>query len=209
MAESVEGTARDLTRIRYVTENYHALQGLTYLPTDGVLLLIGILGTLGVKTDSVVYYLALIPAAVASVVFSYRSVGYYERRFGRFTQRRRRMSLQEKLFLSGTLFLVAVFWGIRDRLDEPVLGASIGLFTGAGMLFFWWLRRHGLAIHWPVLGALVTGAGLLSLSGALFEEPSLMLAVSSFAFAAGHLLDHLLLVRTFRSVPGGAYDASH
>lgn len=201
MAESAEGTTRDLTRIRYVTENYHALQGLTYLPTDGVLVLVGVLGTLGVRTDSLVYYLVLIPAAVASVVFSYRSVGYYERRFGRFTRRRRRMPLQEKVFLSGVLFLIAVFWGIRDRLDDPVLGASIGLFSGTGMLFFWWLRRYGFAIHWPVLGALVTGAGLLSLSGVLFEEPSLMLAVSSFAFAAGHLLDHLLLVRTMKRLP--------
>ena len=191
----------DLGRVKYVTENYVALQGLTYIPTDLVVVGVAFLGVLDVPSKSFVYLAAALLLGVASAVFTYRSAGYYEREFGRFRPRQRPWTRQQKVFLCAGLLLGAVFLGLRNRLDEPVIGTIIGVSCGILMLSVWCTRRHRLTAYWPVLAAFVFGVGVTVYLYAPSEAWSLTVVICGLVWATAHLLDHLLLARTMKALP--------
>lgn len=212
----------ELERIRFVTANYGRLQGLRKLPLRlFILLLVAALvvalywpvdeGAI-VSTLYVELVLTFITMVFGSIIFLYFHIrAYYERRYGSveplFHITMRRKVLYAAIIvtaLNSTSFFI--------------------LLMGLAMLFVYW-RERSFQMHYVVMAALAIsygflhGVGLplsLTIFPSLFDtiwwlyEKGRLIALTFIGlyFVVGGVLDHLLLVRTMKSVPeeadGGA-----
>ena len=203
---------RDLERIRYVTENYERLQGLRAVTTGVVLVLFGIVLSAGLPMrftgfwtlqallwGAVVLAMLLLPVWVRS---------YYERRFGQARSRWRGLSRYEVM---GMLLVLAFVYGLLaanqfygEGAEQFLSSVAPGVYFGGLLVYEWWPKRSWLTAYWPVLAAVVAGSSpLLSLAAQISGWQLLlpMIAILGIASIIGGLLDHLLLVRTMKSLP--------
>lgn len=202
-----------LKRIRYVAANYEHLQGLRKLPFGIFLLvLVSTIVLLSVWTTAdgdavsapvMLGILALIFLLfVAGIALPHFISAYYERRYGTVQRYRAAPTKRRVMYLVMILALV-----LSSSLSLLVLGVAM-------MVAYWADRRFQR--HYVVIGALATGAALAHLAYAtvrLVTEgwisienvsylPQIFIVVTIASYLlAGGVLDHLLLIRTMKTVP--------
>lgn len=186
---------RDPGRIKFVTENYERLQGLRRLPLALCVTALGVL----VLLDNASLGLAIAVVAIYPAFFAEGIVGrFYERRFGRV---RSRVRPTDYVFWAVLIALVFSMDSIGNWSERSFVLALGGVVAGAYVLGAFWPRekRHRITAYWPVIAALAVATGLLSAFG--FVVPGTFIAVLGLYACVGLVLDHLLLVRTFKEVP--------
>lgn len=190
-----------LGRIRFVTENYERLQGLRRLPLALCVAAVGIL----VYLDMDLAYVAVAVVMIYPAVFAEWTVGrFYERRSGRV---RSRVRPTDYVFWAVLIGLVFFDDSPGDGSGRSFVLALGGVVCGAYVLGAFWPREkwRRITAYWPAIAALVVATGLLSASGVVTPGP--FIAVLGISVSVGLVLDHLLLVRTFKKVPGEGADA--
>jgi hypothetical protein len=199
----------DLDRIRFLSQNFSALQGLRSVPVGIALILNAWLSRFyspaGGNATAVGCGACLL--VLAGLFFLHRSIGsYYDHRLGRVEPRPGPWSGWWGA-LTAYLAFCALSW-VEMRLQPPLSVASLAVAAGFGAA---WLkaRPQGLRRHYAVIAA-----GFLCLSLLpLFARPStfdlrgpfrywaiLQTALGVALLAAG-FLDHVELVRNLREVP--------
>lgn len=200
---------QDLERVRYVTQNYESLQGLKYVPWAMWLVLTGVATAFWFEPPSGFFDVAWLrdfvlgAGAVLCWVFYFCAAGYYDRRFGKVIQRRRRQnSGRDFALFVGVVVLVLLVSTLIERLGETATSVYGGCLLAGFSLYLWWERRHRLTVHWPILAALIVMIGFLPAVATLPGHGiSLLSVLMGSLLSAGLLLDHLVLVRTLKAVP--------
>ncbi len=187
----------NLYRIRYVTKNFGALQGLKMVPFGLFFLAMGV-GWLGEQGD-----LSLSLPAFALTLLAYWLIGrYYTRSFGLVNSGRENFV---KDFLL-PLTLVLVLW-LAAAVDYWVrLPVSIfGLTLAAVILVWWWLQEQRTRVHYAMMAGLIALISLLPLMGikegwSIIQPPgTLFHLLLGLIFVIGGILDHLLLMNNLDS----------
>lgn len=187
----------NLYRIRYVTKNFGALQGLKMVPFGLFFLAMGV-GWLGEQGD-----LSLSLPAFALTLLAYWLIGrYYTRSFGLVNSGRENFV---KDFLL-PLTLVLVLW-LAAAVDYWVrLPVSIfGLTLAAVILVWWWLQEQRTRVHYAMMAGLIALISLLPLMGikegwSIIKPPgTLFHLLLGLIFVIGGILDHLLLMNNLDS----------
>lgn len=209
---------QDLERVRYVTTRYEQMQGLRRVPFGLMLLAVAgfqwivlalipvggiedrylrLATSLLVNAVFVFFFLLM----VVAVVLYYVIGEHYERRFGRVE--RRPAGWRRTAAIIGAIFIaMVVVFIVQLRLDPPV---RLDLLAMGGTLVFLRLKSWRFAAHYLIMGVLIAVCGLLPLFGILpadpGEGPQLMTFLLGMYFILGGIFDHLLLVRTMKSLP--------
>ena len=209
--QSAREEIRDLERIKYVTENFERLQGLRYIPFVLPLVLWGFATWLWFEEPSGFFDFqplrngAFFLVMLTPWIFVGPIERYYENRFGLVRQRRRKPTRRGALLLATALVVTLVVGSLalRDNLGQPVLGIVGGLFAAAFILYNWWPVRSRFTLYWTALSMLAIVVCSLPLAGVFVGEMfSLLTAPLGAIFVTGLVMDHLLLVRTLKTVPG-------
>ena len=214
--QSVKQEVRDLERVRYVTENYEDLQGLTRIPVGLIALVVHLFVVFtGFEVNTkfvadIVLTLALL-VGVMLVIGFFRIRRYYENKYGRvkvipcvFTRER---------IHSGLVAFAVVFiafglglWVADSDVPEPY--PLFFLFLGLTKVIDRWPEKSIRPHHFAFV-ALMALAGLtlwtMEVLGASYPEVFLLhlfVAVLVLYLFVGGILDHLLLTRTMKSLPG-------
>ena len=200
---------QDLERVRYVTQNYESLQGLKFVPWAMWLVLTGVAAAFWFEPPSGFFDVAWLrdlvlgAGAVLCWVLYFRAAGYYDRRFGKVIQRRRRKnSGRDFALFIGVVVLMLLASPLIERLGETATSVYAGCVLAGFILYLWWERRHRLIVHWPILAALTVVVGFLPAVATLPGHGISLLSLPvGLLLVAGLLLDHLVLVRTLKAVP--------
>lgn len=198
---------RDLERIRYVTENYEQLQGLRSVPigllafASGMLVISSVrLLSFGPLINDVFYYLTFL-AVIGACLLYFVIADYYERRFG-WVQR---FSIKRKQIVAVVILIaVLLMVGSVNLIFQPPI-LTIWLVWGVALVAIYW-RERCFRPHYIVIGILASIFSFLPLLGILrtgfnYEVGGLILFLGIF-YVVGGIFDHLLLVRTMKSLPG-------
>jgi hypothetical protein len=194
----------DVQRVRYVTENYRELQGLKSVVVGLFLLFIVALydgrlpGSAWVLDSFLVLLLPLCMFGVVAILF--RSIQrYYERTLGHVESDPERIRRERQRGLIA-YFLVFISYSLDRNWQPPV---SIGgLALAACFLVIAWPHRT-YKIHYIVTAVLLAGVSLLPLGGISLDSTRTVVSVAAgLAFIVIGCIDHVLLVRTFKPVPG-------
>jgi MFS family permease len=209
---------QDLERVRYVTTRYEQMQGLRRVPLGLFLLatagfqwtVLAVTPTGGIDDRygklavglivNVLYFSCLLLAAIALVLY-YVIGEHYERKFGRVERRPvgwRRMAVG-----IGTIFMVVVAVFVVELWLEPPV--RLDLLVMGGVLLFFRRKSWRFAAHYLVMGVLIACCGLLPLFGIVSADPREELYLTPLLLGmyllVGGIFDHLLLVRTMKSLP--------
>lgn len=191
-------------RVRYVAKNYRELQGLKSVVAGLFLLFVVALydgwlpGSAWVLNSFLVLLLPFCMFGVVAILF--RNIQrYYERTFGHVepnpdhTRRERQKGMLIYFSLILSYFL--------DRAWQPLISIGGLVFAGFLLVMAWPNRTY--QVHYIVTAVLLTGLSLLPLVGISLDSTRTVISV-----AAGLMLivigciDHVLLVRTLKPVPG-------
>ena len=202
--------------MRYVTENYGDLQGLTRVPVGLIALVVYLFVVFtGFEVNTkfvadIVLTLALL-VGVTLVIGFFRIRRYYENKYGRvkviprvFTRRR---------IYSGLVAFAVVFiafglglWVADSDVPEPY--PLFFLLLGLTEVIDRWPEKS-IRLHHFAFVALMATAGLvlwtMEVFGAGYPEAFLLhsfVAVFVLYLIVGGILDHLLLTSTMKSLPG-------
>jgi hypothetical protein len=217
---------QDLDRIRYLSRNFTALQGLRSVPFGIALILNAWLyryySPAGGNATAVGCGASL--AVLGALYFLYRRIAaYYDRRLGRVEPRPGPWSGWWGA-LAAYLVFCALSW-VDMRLAPPLSVGSLALAAGFG--FAWWsgwrawrvgtagsAREPGPRRHYAVIAAsflllsllpLLAPPSSLDLRGPFRYYPILQTALGVALLAAG-ALDHRELVRHLREVPADGHE---
>ena len=216
-----ERQVQNLKRVRYVTGNYERLQGLRAVAVGVVLVLFGVMLSVGLlngfpelRVFQILFQVTGVILAILMIVLPVWVGSYYERRFGRVRSRWKGLSRYEVI---GMLLVLAFVYGLLaanqfygEGMEQFLSGVAPGVYFGGLLVYEWWPKRSRFTAYWPVLAAVVAGSGpLLSLAGQISGWQLLlpMIAILGVASIIGGLLDHLLLVSTMKSLPAESLDA--
>ena len=206
---------RSLERIRYVTGNYERLQGLRAAVMGVMLVLLGgglsiglLAGFPGSQVFQALFRVTGVILVILMILLPVWVGAYYERRFGQARSRWKGLSRYEVM---GMLLVLAFVYGLLaanqfygEGAEQFLSSVAPGVYFGGLLVYEWWPKRSRLTAYWPVLAAVVAGSSpLLSLVGQISGWQLLlpMIAILGVASIIGGLLDHLLLVRTMKSLP--------
>ena len=190
---------QNLQQVRYVTSNYHYLQGLRLVPFALFAIAQGALG--GDWLDTPDWLHGWIPFAIglALAFLGYRMIGtYYDRTFGH-VERAPGAGARDNRALA-IFFLIYIASAVIDASVRPRVSIS-ELVLACGILAYWWPRRR-FATHYLMGALIVIAVSLLPLLGItptmqIFRSGVEMVTIGMVALFIG-LLDHLLLVNTLR-----------
>jgi len=182
-------------RIRYITRNFDALQGLKMVPFGLYFLAMGA-GWLGEQGD-----LSLSLPAFLLALLAYWLLGrYYARNFGRVEPEKGQVVFNFLLPLMILLLLwVASFVDYAMRLTVSFFGLTLALVLFA----WWWLQEPRNRIHYAVMAGLVALISLAPLGGigqgwSIIQPPgNLFHLLVGAILAVGGILDHLVLIKSF------------
>lgn len=204
--QSAKEEIRDLERVRYVTENYEQLQGLRNVPLGFVVLALGVfmlssasLPPFSPVASDVFFYGSFALLAVAFLL--YFVIGnYYERRFGWVHT----SSIKRKQVVSAiTGITVLILIGIVNLVFQPPIH-MIWLFWGLALTVIYWRERR-FRMHYIAIGLLVSALSFMPLLDISRTEPihdaGGLILFLGILFVVGGFLDHLLLVRTMKTLP--------
>ena len=183
------------TRVRYITRNFDALQGLKMVPFGLYFLAMGA-GWLGKQGD-----LSLsLPAFVLTLLVYWLTGRYYTRNFGRVNSER--SNLVNNFFLP--LAVILILWvaaAVDYSMRLPV--SAFGLTLAIILLIWWWLQEQRTRIHYAVMAGLIALISLAPLGGVgegwlIIQPPGTLFHLLIGAiFVIGGILDHLILVNGF------------
>lgn len=212
---SAREEVRDLERVRFVTENYEELQGLTRVAV-GLVILAACAFFVFTRFEvtskfvaDIVVTLSVVIGGVMVFVY-YRIKRYYRLRYGQ-VQTFPRLFRLRRLYVGGVVMVVLVLayfltaW-LAD-VEVPETAAFFLMFFGALEAVDRWPERR-FRPHHIVLNASMAVAGLVlwvvevvwgyssfALQGGLLGSYFVLLMV------VGGFMDHLLLVRTMKTLP--------
>lgn len=183
------------TRVRYITRNFDALQGLKMVPFGLYFLAMGA-GWLGKQGD-----LSLsLPAFVLTLLVYWLTGRYYTRNFGRVNSERSNLVNNFLLPLAVILILwVAAAIDYSMRLPVSVFGLTLAII----LFFWWWLQEQRTRIHYAIMASLIVLISLAPLAGIgegwlIIQPPGTVFHLLVGAiFVLGGILDHLILVKSF------------
>ena len=186
----------DAERARYFTRNYESLQGLKWLPISIWLLL----DAGWWRWYEIWQPISGVSTLILAFLLMWLIDVYYKRTFGRVATA---PASQEQNV--GLALLVAALFitGYVDGVLTPVV--SVFSLTVAGLLLFHFWITFGLQAHRVAAVVVIAASSFLPLSGLVsYQQFSgtvlpVILAAAMFAFVG--VVDHLLLVRTLKSVP--------
>lgn len=193
---------QDLQRVRYVTKNYRELQGLRLAPLGLFLLLWGTIRWLGAPTwltDSPVpFLLALIVGLFSNKIME----SYYQSRFGYVEPDPERTRRERRWSMIGPLVaFMAIVLDEALQLQEIVVWLLWMTPVLAYMFIVEWPHRR-FTIHRIIAGLFLVGVNALPLLGITrLSSYTLGLITIGLMLVIIGLIDHLLLVRTFKPVP--------
>lgn len=212
--QSVREEVRDLERVRYVTENYQDLHGLTRVPIGlmilGIYIFVAFTGfEINTKfVADIVVVLALL-AGVILIVGYFRIRKYYENRYGRVRivprifRRERGHGFVVFVIIFATSYSILWAYEMQDIHPYPFFFIGMGIME----VFERWPEKR-FRPHRFVLGVLVTLAGFillaLTLQGSQYSEALVFHLLAIYVvleLVFGGLFDHLLLVRTMKTLP--------
>ena len=185
-----------LTRIRYITRNFDALQGLRMVPFGFYFLALGA-GWLGEQGD-----LSLgLPALVLTLIAYWLTGRYYASRYGLVTATKAGRAAN----LLVPLGVILLLWGAAAldfwlRLPVSILGLTMAVV----LLGLWWLHEQRNRVHYAVMGGLVALISLMPLGGvgqgwSIIQPPGALFSLLlGGIFVVGGILDHLILVNNFK-----------
>lgn len=216
MGTTSDFTTSDLTRMRYITRNYGAMQGLRLVPWGvAVLVATPLYGGWHFTQSGLWLALWLLPFAVGLGLYGLVGV-YYARTFGR-VRPAHRLTIGQRAALWVALVVVAFLLprGVSPHLMLAVFSVAAVVATA---LQLW--RTDGLPsrAHWVVLVALLAAVNLPLLLPLPLLRPerwsaytllALWLASWSLCLIVGGLLDHRLLVRTLAPAPEAEAEEAH
>lgn len=189
----------DYERLRTVTANYEALQGLKLVPMALPVAYAGI----GAFVDGMNEWAALVGfllTTAAAFVLAYLAGRWYERRYGvvRPTrEQRRRMAIRTT---------IAIALVLATALLDSWLRLRISLFgiTTAGVLLAYWRAYTGLTRHHVVAAAAIAAASFLGLFIERGAAWGILFLTFAVAYAVVGLLDHRTLASTLAPAAEGA-----
>ena len=213
--QSSRAEVRDLERVRYVTENYEDLQGLTRVPAGLMVLFVYVfvvVTNFEITTKlvaDVVLTLALLVGVLLIVGF-FGIRRYYRNRYGRvrvvprvFRRRRAYGGLVTLVAMLVTSYLALWVYEIQNFELYPFLFIGLGAMEVADR----WPELR-FRPHYFVLGSLMVLFGLILLvlmfQGNQYSETlflHLLMSIFVLQLVVGGILDHLLLVRTMKRLP--------
>lgn len=183
------------TRVRYITRNFDALQGLKMVPFGLFFLAMGA-GWLGEQGD-----LSLsLPAFVLTLLVYWLISRYYTRNFGHVNSER--SNLVNIFFLPLAVILILWVAAAMDysmRLPVSVFGLTLAII----LFFWWWLQEQRTRIHYAIMASLIALISLAPLAGIgegwlIIQPPGTVFHLLVGAiFVMGGILDHLILVKGF------------
>lgn len=183
------------TRVRYITRNFDALQGLKMVPFGLFFLAMGA-GWLGEQGD-----LSLsLPAFVLTLLASWLIGRYYARNLGRVNSERSNLANNFLLPLAVVLILwIAAAVDYWMRLPVSIFGLTLAIV----LLGWWWLQEQRMRIHYAIMAGLIALISLAPLGGigegwSIIQPPgTLFNLLVGVIFMVGGILDHLILVSGF------------
>ena len=204
--QSVREEVRDLERVRYVTENYEQLQGLRNIPLGLILLALGAFMLSSARLPpfspvaSDVFFYGSFALLIVAISLYFVIGNYYERRFGwvhTFSMNRK----QVVAAITGITVLLVI--GSVNLVFQPPIH-MIWLVWGISLTAVYWRERR-FRIHYVAIGVLVSVLSftpLLSISRTelSYDAGGLMLFFG-ILLVVGGFFDHLLLVRTMKTLP--------
>lgn len=201
---------RDLERVRYVTGNFSALQGLRRT----VIGLLGLVNFANVAGWTDGWELVSLLAVCALALLYWQADVYYKRYFGNVEPLKAKTGRRMYFIAAAAALVILGSVGVDTFLKPPV-GAS-GLGFAAVMLVVLWPRRRFEA-HNILLAVLLAVASILPATGlvptghsgpdhwGLTPYASSMMAAAVMIVLSG-ILDHLLLVRALKPIPSETGD---
>lgn len=195
---------QDLERVRYVTENYRGLQGLRTIPFGFLFVILG--AVMAVKptwfVDTPLLLVLLLVGVLLSRLIEPLIQGYYERRFGRVEpdpeQTRREWRWSIIWFVA---FMVGNILNLSLSLSILIWAMPLLVYT---LMRYWPKRRY--AMH-QIAGVLVVGGLMLLVFLNIIGWAAFFVACGLIEIGTS-IIDHMLLVRTFKPVPGESNGAS-
>ncbi len=196
---------QNLERVRTITRNYAELQGLRMV-AFGLWFILFAVGALGRHGDMTYAFPALLV-----VLALYWAIGeYYHRTWGRVAPRR---GPRDWAIMCISAAVVLAAWVltslIQDRYHLPL--SLFGLVLAALQLLYWWWEGRFRSHYLWISGILVL-VSLLPLTGVQFPPSapynmidkynidSLSVTILGIDFILGGLFDHLLLVRSLKTI---------
>ena len=191
----------DLAQVRFVTANYHNLQGLRGLPIAFFIIVLSGLQLVRFPAPEVVIGGVILAVMVATVML-YQWIGiYYQRTFGR-------VRAMQKSLLAGLLCILALLAPmsvgifIDARWQFPLFMEGLGV---AGiMVAYWWSNRR-FREHYLVVGvALILLSVISPLLISHWESQSFVPVfgtIFGMLWFAISLIDHCMLLHTLAPVP--------
>lgn len=185
----------NLARVRYITRNFDALQGLKMVPFGLFFLTMGA-GWLGEQGD-----LSLsLPAFVLTLLVYWLIGRYYTRNFGRVNSER--SNLVNNFILP--LAVILILW-VAAAVDYwmPLPVSIFGLTLAVILFVWWWLQEQRTRIHYAVMAGLIALISLAPLGGiqegwSIIQQPgTIFYLLVGAIFVIGGILDHLILVNGF------------
>lgn len=213
--QSAREEIRDLERVRYVAENYEYLQGLTRIPV-GLMSLVVYLLVVFTGFEITTKFVADIVLTLALLVGVVLIVGffgirrYYENRYGRVRViprifRRRRIYGGLVAFIIFLILFGLGFLTSAANVWEPY--PLFLVFMDVTEVIDRWPERV-IRPHYFIIGVLMAIAGsilwTMEVSQVGYPEDiflHLLAAVLILYLVVGGIVDHLLLVRTMKSLP--------
>jgi hypothetical protein len=212
--------SQELDRIRYLSRNFTALQGLRSVPVGIALILNAWLYRYYSPAggNATAFGCGACLLVLGALYFLHRRIAaYYDRRLGRVEPRPGPWSGWWGV-LAAYLVFCALSW-VEMRLEPPLSVGSLALAAGFG--FAWWrawqARRAGapgLRRHYAVIAAGFLGLSLLPLLArpssldlrGPFRYYSILQTAAGVALLAAGALDHRELVRHLREVPADGHE---
>ena len=189
----------DYERLRSVTANYEAMQGLKLVP----MALPVAYGGIGAFVDGMGEWPALVGFLVTTAVafvLAHAAGRWYVRHYGvakPSREQRRRMAVHTTV--AATLVLAAALLDSWLQLRVSLFGL-----VGAAVLFAYWRAYIGLARHHVVAAAAIAAASFLGLFVDRGAAWGILFLTFAVAYAVVGLLDHRTLTSTLAPAPDTA-----
>ncbi len=172
-------------RIRFITENYEALQGLRIVPIWTGLLFVSLL-RLAFPDGGIIRSFLILFSLVFAIIMTVWVDGYYKRYFGTVKRHGSKVSIWLNWIV--VVFFAAMFVDVFLQLPISILALIAALF----MAYLWHVSR-GLLPHYPILAILFGLIAIMPIFLPTETRYDAMQLLVGIIFVFTGILDHRML----------------